>query len=86
MYRHREGQHACVTYDKEMTMSARPVPLHPTEVEYHGHTITLTHRPKYNDWQYTFTYTHTITIKNSAPRYDTALREAKKSIDKLERT
>lgn len=65
-------------------MSAmKATPLRPTEVMYKDHKITLTLRPRTNDWHYSFTHTRTITVSNQAPRYDTALRQAKNDIDTL---
>jgi hypothetical protein len=55
--------------------------IHPTEVTYRNHNITLTHRPKINDWHYSFQHIQTLTIKSFAPRYDTALKQAKRDID-----
>lgn len=66
-------------------MSARVRQLQPEQVQYKGYTITLTHRPKINDWTYSFTHTHTMTISNTYPRYETALKHAKKSIDILDK-
>lgn len=61
----------------------KPIPLHAPQVEYKGHKIILTHRPRTNDWTYSFTHTRTITLKNRAPRYETALKMAKHEIDIL---
>lgn len=63
--------------------ASKAVPLHPTSVEYKGHTIKLTHRIKTNDWTYEVRHTRTITLKNNAPRYETALKQAKRDIDIL---
>lgn len=63
--------------------AAKPIPLHAPQVEYKGHKITLTHRPKTNDWTYTITHTRTITLKHHAPRYEAALKMAKDEIDIL---
>ena len=57
--------------------------LHPTEVNYRDHTIRLKLRPRLNDWSYEVVHVSTITLKNHAPRYDTALRLAKRDIDTL---
>ena len=64
-------------------MPAPVTPLHPTEVHYRDHVITLTHRPKVNDWQYSVEHTRTIVLRNVAPRYETALKAAKLDIDIL---
>lgn len=64
-------------------MSNKVAKLQPTEVTYKNHTIRLTHRPRTNDWQYSFTRTRTITIRNAHPRYDTALKHAQQEIDIL---
>lgn len=57
--------------------------LHPNEVTYRDHVITLTHRPRVNDWQYSITHTRTIVLSNFAPRYETALKAAQLDIDIL---
>lgn len=59
------------------------VPMHPTTVDYKGHTIKLTHRPRTNDWQYEVKHHRTITLKNQAPRYEAALKQAQTDIDIL---
>lgn len=65
-------------------MSAeKATPLHPTEVQYKGHTIKMTHRPGTNDWVYEVTHTRTLKLSQHAPRYETALRMAKRDIDIL---
>lgn len=66
-----------------MSAAHAVTPLHPTRVEYKGHTIKLTHRVKVNDWTYEIKHTRTIVLKNHAPRYDTALSAAKNDIDAL---
>lgn len=57
--------------------------LHPEEVTYRDHTITLTLRPRLNDWQYTFEHTNTITISSVTPTYNGAITEAQRQIDLL---
>lgn len=57
--------------------------LQPTNVTYKGYHIRLTHRPKTNDWQYKIIHTIPLTLTNHAPRYDTALTQAKAEIDRL---
>lgn len=65
-------------------MSAdRATPLHPTEVQYKGHTIKMTHRAVTNDWVYEVLHTRTIKLSQHAPRYETALKQAKRDIDIL---
>ena len=68
---------------KEVNMSNNVKKLQPTEVQYKDHSITLTHRPSVNDWTYTVSHTRTITLSQHAPRYDSALRLAKRDIDIL---
>lgn len=63
-----------------MTTGA-PTPIRPTTVQYRDHTIVLTHRPKTNDWEYTVKHTRTILLRNHAPRYETALKQAKRDLD-----
>lgn len=65
-----------------MTASST-TPLHPTEIAYRGHTITLTHRQPTNDWLYRVEATITTTLSGALPRYEAALRRAKKDIDLL---
>lgn len=55
--------------------------LHPTEVNYREHVIRLKLRPRINDWSYEVIHVSQITLKNHAPRYDTALKLAKRDID-----
>jgi hypothetical protein len=63
-------------------MPTAPItPLHPKRVTYRDHVITLTHRPRVNDWQYHIEHTRTIVLSNIAPRYDAALKAAKQDID-----
>lgn len=65
-------------------MSAqKAIPLHPTEVNYRDHKIKLTHRPGTNDWTYEVKHTRTITLSDKAPRYDTAVKNAKRDVDCL---
>ena len=56
-------------------------PLHPNKVTYRDHVIVLTHRPKTNDWEYAVKHTRTILLRNVAPRYETALKQAKRDLD-----
>lgn len=57
--------------------------LHPNEVTYKGYHIKLTHRPKTNDWTYTIVHHIPLKLSYHAPRYDTALTQAKAEIDRL---
>ena len=58
-----------------------PTQLHPTSVTYRDHVIVLTHRPRTNDWEYAVRHTRTILLRNVAPRYETALKQAKRDLD-----
>jgi len=62
-------------------MPASVTVLQPRSISYRGAVITLTHRPKINDWVYTIEYTRTITLSSFAPRYETALAQAKAELD-----
>ena len=76
---HTDGRTYAVHEDIDMKV----VNLQPREVEYKGHTIRLTHRPKINDWTYEVIHTRTVRLSNHAPRYGAALDHAKAMIDNL---
>lgn len=64
-------------------MSAKVTQLQPNTVKYKGYIIKLTHRPKTNDWTYSINVDLPLTLSNKAPRYQTALSQAKAEIDKI---
>ena len=64
-------------------MSTNVKKLLPTSVNYRGHTIELTHRKNVNDWTYSILYHIPLRMSDKAPRYDTALAQAKADIDAL---
>ena len=57
--------------------------LHPTNVTYKGYHIKLTHRPKTNDWTYSIIHNIPLTLSHHAPRYSTALKQARDEIDRI---
>lgn len=61
---------------------AEPIPLHKNRKEvYKRHEIELIYRPATNDWKYHIEHVRSMTLSGVQPRYDSALKEAKKDID-----
>lgn len=57
--------------------------INPTQVQYKGHTIRMTYRPRTNDWEYIVRVQRTVTLRNRSANYNTALAHAKKDIDAI---
>ena len=55
----------------------------PTEIDYHGEHIVITHRKDTNDYEYSFVITRSMPFTGHSPTYSDCVDDAQKRLDQV---